>query len=83
MFVLELFDKFTQTKANLDGYRSEDEDHTTLKLSDLRKTKLTLLQLNRLRIMQDTRKLEHEKDLDGIQKQYAAPPSGDAGAPAF
>jgi hypothetical protein len=75
MFVTELFDKFEGTKADMTGYQNADEDHTVLKLSDLRKTKLTLAQLNRLRIMSDTRKLEHQKDLIQVQKQYAAPAS--------
>ena len=57
------------------GYRTEKDDHTALKLSDLRKTKLTLKQLNRLRIMNDVRKLEHEKKIDSVQKQYKAPPA--------
>ena len=55
------------------GYRDEREDHTPLKLSDLRKTKLTLKQLNRLRIMNDIRKLEHENKIEAVQTQYKAP----------
>ena len=57
------------------GYRSEKDDNTALKLSDLRKTKLTLKQLNRLRIMNDVRKLEHEKKIDSVQQQYKALPA--------
>jgi len=76
---MELFDKFEGTKADMTGYQNDDEDNTELKLSDLRKTKLTLLQLNRLRIMSDTRKLERQKDLTRVQKQFSAPPP-DAGA---
>ncbi len=57
------------------GYSTEKDDHTALKLSDLRKTKLTLKQLNRLRIMNDIRKLEHEKKIDTVQTQYKAPPA--------
>lgn len=55
------------------GYKSEKEDQTALKLSDLRKTKLTLKQLNRLRVMNDVRKLEHEKKLETVRTQYKAP----------
>ena len=69
MNLLEVF------KDLLKGYGSEKEDHTALKLSDLRKTKLTLKQLNRLRIMNDVRKLEHEKKIDAVQQQYKAPPA--------
>lgn len=55
------------------GYKSEKEDQTALKLSDLRKTKLTLKQLNRLRVMNDVRKLEHEQKLETVRTQYKAP----------
>lgn len=67
MNILEIF------KPAPAGYSTEKEDHTALKLSDLRKTKLTLKQLNRLRIMNDIRKLEHEKKIDTVQQQYKAP----------
>jgi hypothetical protein len=52
------------------GHRTEKDDNTPVKLSDLRKTKLTIAQLNRLRIMNDVRKLEHEQDLEQVRKQY-------------
>lgn len=55
------------------GYSTEKDDNTSVKLSDLRKTKLTLKQLNRLRIMNDVRKLEHEQKLTNVRKQYKAP----------
>ena len=67
MNLLEVFEQAPE------GYRTEKDDNTTLKLSDLRKTKLTLKQLNRLRIMNDVRKLEHEKKLETVQDQYKAP----------
>ena len=67
MNILEIFEPMPA------GYHSEKDDHTALKLSDLRKTKLTLKQLNRLRIMNDVRKLEHEKKIDAVQQQYKAP----------
>ena len=60
------------------GHRTEGDDNTPLKLSDLRKTKLTLTQLHRLRIMNDVRRLEKEQDLEKVRNQYkpaaAAPP---------
>ena len=80
MFIVELFDKFDGSKADLTGYLSDKEDNTELKLSDLRKTRLTLMQLNRLRIMSDTRRLEHQKDLVKVQKQFSAPPAEDGPA---
>ena len=57
MILLEMFDE------DLPGYRTEEDDNTTLRLSDIRKTKLTLGQLNRLRIMNDVRKLEKEQKM--------------------
>jgi len=66
MNLLEMFD-------NPPGYSNEEEDNSALKLSDLRKTKLTLRQLNRLRIMNDVRKLEHEQKLEQVRTQYKPP----------
>jgi len=66
MKLLEFFE-------DLPGYRTETDDNTTVKLGDVRKTKLTLAQLNRLRIMNDVRKLEYEQELEQVQKQYAPP----------
>ena len=69
MNLLEIFEPMPA------GYQSEKDDHTAIKLSDLRKTKLTIKQLNRLRIMNDVRKLEHEQDLEQIRTQFKAPPA--------
>ena len=69
MNLLEVFEDLPK------GYRDEKEDNTPLKLSDLRKTKLTLKQINRLRIMNDIRKLEHEQKIEAVQTQYKAPPA--------
>ena len=51
-------------------HQTEEDDNTPLKLSDLRKTKLTLTQLHRLRIMNDVRRLEKEQDLERVRSQY-------------
>lgn len=64
------------------GYRSEKEDNTSLKSTDTRKLRLTLDRLNKLRKMNDTRKLEHELKLQKLSDQYK-PPAAAAGAPAF
>lgn len=55
------------------GYHSSAEDNTTMKLSDLRKTRLTLGDLNRLRMANDVRKVEHENKLEQITMQYKPP----------
>jgi hypothetical protein len=56
------------------GHRTEKDDNTPLSLKDLRKTKLTLRQINRLRIMNDVRKLEHEQKIDQVRTQYKPAP---------
>jgi hypothetical protein len=60
------------------GYQTEKDDQTALKLSDLRKTRLTLGDLNRIRMANDVRKVEHENKLENISKQYK-PPAAMAG----
>lgn len=67
MIINELFDPAKP------GYQSEKDDNTPMKLSDLRKTRLTLADLNRLRMANDVRKVEHENKLEQITKQYKAP----------
>jgi hypothetical protein len=79
MNVFELFDPAPA------GSRTEKDDNTVMKLSDLRKTRLSLEQINRMRIMNDVRKLEHEEKLKKVNKQYktaGADAGGGAGAPA-
>lgn len=68
MNLLEIFNP-----EEYEGHRTEKDDNSVKKLSDLRKTKLTLSQLNRLRIMNDVRKLEHEEKLKTVKNQYKAP----------
>ena len=63
------------------GYRDEKQDNSPLKISDLRKTRLTLGHLNRLRMMNDVRKFEHDGKMEDLKKQYSAPAAGE-GAPA-
>jgi hypothetical protein len=70
MHIMELFDPAPK------GYYDEKADQSTLKKSDSRKTRLTLAQINRLRIMNDVRKLEHEQQLDRVKNQYKQPVEG-------
>ena len=72
---MNLNELYSHTPA---GYRSEKSDNTVIKKDDTRKTRLTLSQLNKLRVMNDTRKLEHEKKLEKVSNQYkaAAPAAG-------
>lgn len=73
MIVTELFEPAKP------GYQSDNLDQTPLKLSDLRKSRLTLADLNRLRMANDVRKIEHENKLEQVAKQYRPP----AAAPAM
>ena len=67
MYLTEIFEK------NPEGYDTEKDDNSVLKLSDLRKTRLTLQQINKLRIINDVQKLEHEKKIGTVARQYKAP----------
>jgi len=73
MHIMELFDPAPR------GYYDEKADQSTLKKSDSRKTRLTLAHLNQLRQSHDVRKLEHEKKLEAVAKQYTPAPEGGAG----
>ena len=64
------------------SFRSEKEDNTALKKDDTRKTRLTLDRLNRLRVMNDARKLEHEQKLEKVADQYKLPAAAE-GAPGL
>ena len=70
---------FTQNPV---GYSTEKDDSSTLTLSDLRKTRLTLAQIQKLRQMNDVKKYEHEQKLKDIVQQYS-PPAGAAGPGAL
>ena len=52
------------------GYATEKDDQTILKLSDLRKTRLTLGQINKLRAINDIKAIEHEAKLSKLSTQY-------------
>jgi uncharacterized protein YkwD len=77
MIINELFDPAPA------GYHSEKEDHSINTMADSRqRVKLTLAHLNQLRQSHDVRKIEHEKKLSAVSKQYApAPEAGAAGGP--
>lgn len=75
MFVSELIFEMQDDTIVADptGYSSEENDQSVLKLSDLRKTRLTLGQLNKLRMINDVRKIEHEAKLKTVSAQYKPP----------
>jgi len=67
MFITELYDQIPEL------YHSEKDDNSTMKLKDLRKTRLTLGHLNKLRMANDIRKFEKEEEVKRLQDQYKAP----------
>lgn len=75
MLIHNLFESDIGVVPTPKGYSSEKEDQTVLSLKDTRKTRLTLGMLNKLRIMNDVKKLEHAKKMEELSKQYAAPPA--------
>jgi hypothetical protein len=54
-------------------YQDVAQDNSQPRLGDLRKTKLTLQQINRLRRLNDIRQIEFEERLKHIKVQYAPP----------
>ena len=65
MFITELYNL-----KSAEGFRTEKDDDSVQKLSDVRKSRLTLAQIKRLRIMNDLRKFEHQKEIEDVAKQY-------------
>lgn len=72
MILNELFSKHVPEMQDLQA------DSTQLKYEDIRKTRLTLKQINRLRKMNDMRALEHEQEMTFVRKMYN-PPSASTG----
>lgn len=64
MRVLDLFE------TDLPGFRTENDDESVQKMGDIRKTRLTLAQIKRLRMMNDVKKFENQKKVQEISKQY-------------
>ena len=56
------------------AYQDLGQDNSQIKLGDLRKTRLTLRQLNKLRQMNDVRSYEYKEKLKLVRQQYAPPP---------
>jgi hypothetical protein len=57
-----------------EAYQDVSQDNTQPKLSDTRKTRLTLRQIRKLRQMNDVRSVEYKEKLKDIRKQYAPAP---------
>lgn len=57
------------------AYQDLEDDNSQPTLGDLRKTRLTLRQLNKLRKMNDVRAYEYKEKLKLVRQQYAPPPA--------
>ena len=69
MFLNEFFQKEPS------AYQDLSQDNSQTQKGDLRKSRLTLRQLNKLRKMNDVRKYEFKEKLKLVKKQYAPPPA--------
>ena len=58
-----------------EAYQDVSQDNAQVTVHDLRKTRLTLRQLNKLRKMNDVRTYEYKEKLKLVRKQYAPPPA--------
>lgn len=67
MILLELY------RRENSAYQDVAQDNSQPRLGDLRKTKLTLRQINKLRRLNDVRQYEFKENLKKVQKQYAPP----------
>ena len=67
---MNLFEFFQGPK---EGYQDVEDDNSQLQLHDLRKTKLTLKQINKLRQLNDVRMYEYQENIKQVKKQYAPP----------
>ncbi len=65
-----LFEFFHKDPA---GYQDIEDDNSQPQLGQLRKTKLTLRQINKLRKMNDVRTFEYKEQLKDVRKQYMPP----------
>jgi hypothetical protein len=67
MILLELYQR------EKPAYQDVAQDNSQPRLGDLRKTKLTLKQINKLRRLNDVRQVEFKERLERVRKQYAPP----------
>jgi hypothetical protein len=58
-----------------EAFQDLSQDNSQPQESDLRKTRLTLRQLNKLRKMNDVRTYEYKEKLKLVRQQYAPPPA--------
>ena len=57
------------------GYQDTTQDNSQIQLGDKRKTRFTLRQIHKLRMMNDIRAVEYKEKLKLVRQQYAPPPA--------
>ena len=62
-------------KKEPEAFQDLSQDNSQIQLGDLRKTRLTLRQINKLRKMNDVRDYEYKEKLKLVRQQYAPPPA--------
>jgi hypothetical protein len=67
MILTEIYDRAPE------GYQDLDNDNSQPQMGQLRKTRLTLKQINKLRRMNELREFEFKNKLKNIKAQYAPP----------
>lgn len=67
MLLIEFIERESLDRQDL------SQDNSQIQLSDLRKSRLTLRQLNKLRKMNDVRSYEYKQKLKHIRQQYQPP----------
>jgi hypothetical protein len=55
------------------AYQDVKQDNSQPRTGDLRKTKLTLRQINKMRRLNDVRQYEFKEKIKMVQQQYAPP----------
>jgi hypothetical protein len=60
-------------QASPEAYQDVAQDNSQPQLGQLRKTKLTLRQINKLRKLNDVRTYEFAEKIKDVKKQYAPP----------
>lgn len=66
MQLFELYDK------SVPGYQDLENDNSTVTKYEPRKTRLTLKQINKIRLMNDVRNYELKQKLQAVQDQYGS-----------
>ena len=61
-------------KKEPSAYQDLKQDNSQPELGDLRKSRLTLRQLKKLRMMNDIRMVEYKEKLKLVKQQYSPPP---------